>query len=551
MIMKNYLHKFAAVLLLAACSLGASGASSSGIVDKLFVQSGTGAVPRSTSNKLSDVVNVRDYGAKGDGVTNDTPAVKKAVDYLVSIGGGTLYFSKGVYLLNGLAGLDTYKNGVLFPDTNGNFATGRGIVIKGDGVETVLKAGSANMVVLRHSRLYSGGENFKIDGASLANTICLAVAPESLTQTTELVSQSYATYRNVQIENCTEGLLLQPGPTVGGSDSGAFYHSFYNLTFNLNTRAVWMKKDITGNGNRTTRTAFYSPIITRGNTGIQIDGGTEIDIYTPSFEIINTGTSPSATPTAFNYTDTNPANIRIFGGYAEATTTALKSAAPHQVMVYGFAHTAVKDSSEFMMGRVNTGRFTVPKLPNTAAYINAGGENFAGLVVDPDQTGVKTMAVTLNGVEKERWAANGDRTFFGSLGNIITPATGAEINFSRNGESTISALGASASINHKSDFHVWSGAGGALIASLSASQWIPRVDNTTANGDPSFRWSNSYAVNNRTGTGTTLETSGTGSPEGVVTAAVGSMYRRIDGGSGTRIYWKNTGTGNTGWVAIL
>lgn len=39
-----------------------------------------------------------------------------------------------------------------------------------------------------------------------------------------------------------------------------------------------------------------------------------------------------------------------------------------------------------------------------------------------------------------------------------------------------------------------------------------------------------------------------GSPEGVVTARVGSECRRLDGGTGTTIYIKESGTGNTGWV---
>ena len=43
-------------------------------------------------------------------------------------------------------------------------------------------------------------------------------------------------------------------------------------------------------------------------------------------------------------------------------------------------------------------------------------------------------------------------------------------------------------------------------------------------------------------------TSGTGSPEGVVTAPVGSLYSRTDGGAATSIYVKEAGVGNTGWV---
>jgi hypothetical protein len=40
---------------------------------------------------------------------------------------------------------------------------------------------------------------------------------------------------------------------------------------------------------------------------------------------------------------------------------------------------------------------------------------------------------------------------------------------------------------------------------------------------------------------------GQGTPEGVVTANVGSMFLRLNGGSGTTLYVKESGTGNTGW----
>ena len=43
--------------------------------------------------------------------------------------------------------------------------------------------------------------------------------------------------------------------------------------------------------------------------------------------------------------------------------------------------------------------------------------------------------------------------------------------------------------------------------------------------------------------------SGTGSPEGVIAAPVGSLFSRLDGGASTTLYVKQSGTGNTGWVA--
>jgi hypothetical protein len=46
-----------------------------------------------------------------------------------------------------------------------------------------------------------------------------------------------------------------------------------------------------------------------------------------------------------------------------------------------------------------------------------------------------------------------------------------------------------------------------------------------------------------------FEYSGTGTPEGVITANVGSHYHRRDGGALTSFYVKESGSGNTGWVA--
>ena len=43
---------------------------------------------------------------------------------------------------------------------------------------------------------------------------------------------------------------------------------------------------------------------------------------------------------------------------------------------------------------------------------------------------------------------------------------------------------------------------------------------------------------------------GAGSPEAAVSASVGSLFSRTDGSTGTTLYVKESGTGNTGWVAV-
>lgn len=42
---------------------------------------------------------------------------------------------------------------------------------------------------------------------------------------------------------------------------------------------------------------------------------------------------------------------------------------------------------------------------------------------------------------------------------------------------------------------------------------------------------------------------GTGTPEAVVTAPIGTLYVNLSGGAATTLYVKTSGTGNTGWTA--
>jgi hypothetical protein len=65
------------------------------------------------------------------------------------------------------------------------------------------------------------------------------------------------------------------------------------------------------------------------------------------------------------------------------------------------------------------------------------------------------------------------------------------------------------------------------------------------------RWRNVYGTEYHYGTtGSVFMSTGTGSPEGVVTASPGALYLNLSGGAGTTLYIKESGSvTNTGWVA--
>ncbi|MBA1289018.1 hypothetical protein G7027_10195, partial [Pseudomonas japonica] len=50
---------------------------------------------------MAILFNVRDYGAKGDGIADDTQAIQQAIDAAAKAGGGEVYVPRGTYMLSG------------------------------------------------------------------------------------------------------------------------------------------------------------------------------------------------------------------------------------------------------------------------------------------------------------------------------------------------------------------------------------------------------------------------------------------------------------------
>ena len=65
-----------------------------------YTNPATGGVSRNLATKLNDIINVKDFNAKGDGTTDDKAAIQAAIDAVPS-GGGIVYFPAGKYLISG------------------------------------------------------------------------------------------------------------------------------------------------------------------------------------------------------------------------------------------------------------------------------------------------------------------------------------------------------------------------------------------------------------------------------------------------------------------
>lgn len=107
-------------------------------------------------------------------------------------------------------------------------------------------------------------------------------------------------------------------------------------------------------------------------------------------------------------------------------------------------------------------------------------------------------------------------------------------------------------VNDNTGGFVFNGGGSAKlrVGVGGATNIEPGADNTIDCGSAVRRWKDVNAARLRPGPANgPVWTSGAGTPEGVLSAPVGSLYTRTDGGASTTLYVKESGTGNTGWVA--
>jgi hypothetical protein len=193
-------------------------AASSGSSLVGYIQGGTNSVATTVQAKLRESVSVKDFGAKGDGTTNDTAAIQAALNASTIV-----YFPQGTYLTGALTLSQNQKiygfgatlsysatTGTLLQCYNGsdplqtsNYSEVNGFILLGSQSLTTgsigLDAGTSARLILRDVRCQNFDVGFKIYGAQFGSAYS---------------TKAYA---------CNVGLYIKPTVSGGGSNSWSFY----------------------------------------------------------------------------------------------------------------------------------------------------------------------------------------------------------------------------------------------------------------------------------------------------------------------------------------
>jgi hypothetical protein len=153
----------------------------------------------------------------------------------------------------------------------------------------------------------------------------------------------------------------------------------------------------------------------------------------------------------------------------------------------------------------------------------------------------------------------------GSTPRLYTSTFAQPLDVTLDGISGVSTLGEFLTdVGADTQVHIRNGFGqidasGGLVAHTSGSVDVGGgavtevVSRSRLKGDSFDRWQQTVDGSTYRGDGTAAPAVvwkvGTNTPEGAVTAPVGSMFTRTNGGTTSTLYVKETGTGNTGWVA--
>ena len=177
-----------------------------------FTQSGTGAVQRTVENKLKDTVSVKDFGAVGDGVADDTAAFVAAL-----LAGVTVTVPWGIYLVK-------------------NISLGTNKTLQGNG--SVFKPASSATSIFTLTGFKATIQDCFFDGAN--NNLITSFGNNAAVVVKDAI---YPTVSNCQFLNLNTGLLVKVATISSSSETTK--GTFVDLQFNnIQSRGIYVGPNV-------------------------------------------------------------------------------------------------------------------------------------------------------------------------------------------------------------------------------------------------------------------------------------------------------------------
>jgi len=201
-----------------------------------FLAPGTGTITRTLDSKLSDVISVKDYGATGDGTTNDTTFIQAALD---ANAGKSVYFPLGTYRTT--SRLIVAANTTLIGDD-------RKAVIDVQPAHAPIPNGSSGAAALTFNNGFElGGNGITFDGLWIKGTNEAKYRVGDLTKRDEYASGIRGSNKHdVVIKNCTFQEFGNGVFFVGGNNYKIIDNYFFGgrqmgaANQIANTHDIWM-----------------------------------------------------------------------------------------------------------------------------------------------------------------------------------------------------------------------------------------------------------------------------------------------------------------------
>ena len=130
-----------------------------------YEHSGNNPSLRTLKSKLEDVISVKDFGAVGDGSTDDKSKIQNAINALPS-GGGTIYFPAGVYYISNKLNLTDSQNCIVLEGCGpeeGNNGMGSFLKMANDANTEFIEIEGADNITIRHLG-FRGGNYWNNEG---------------------------------------------------------------------------------------------------------------------------------------------------------------------------------------------------------------------------------------------------------------------------------------------------------------------------------------------------------------------------------------------------